>query len=290
MSDAARGTETASRGDRWARAASGSPRAAAPPSRGPTAGREIARRASPSRGWRCPCARTSPSDTTVRDRCAFAGTADPRARDACSSRPSSACAACARNRRTARRGLGALAGIIACEFAPGAPSPYDLAMRGALVILLLAAPVYADEPRREGQYSGVTPGEVQSHDTSGKPAKPKRPPTKGTLTWIGFAAKDGGAEVFFQSVAPFEVSQRVEGGALIVHLGLTRLGHNTWRQIDTRFFDNPLSGIVARAVGAVRATRDRRARGAGIEARIAFKSAKDVKERSEERRVGREGR
>jgi hypothetical protein len=151
-------------------------------------------------------------------------------------------------------------------------------MRGALVILLLAAPVYADEPRREGQYSGVTPGEVQSHDTSGKPAKPKRPPTKGTLTWIGFAAKDGGAEVFFQSVAPFEVSQRVEGGALIVHLGLTRLGHNTWRQIDTRFFDNPLSGIVARAVGAVRATRDRRARGAGIEARIAFKSAKDVKE------------
>ena len=151
-------------------------------------------------------------------------------------------------------------------------------MRGALVILLLAAPVYADEPHREGQYSGVTPGDVQSHDTSGKPARPKRPPTRGTLTWIGFSAKDGGAEVFFQSVAPFEVSQRVEGGALIVHLGLTRLGHNTWRQIDTRFFDNPLSGIVARAVGAVRATRDRRARGAGIEARIAFKSAKDVKE------------
>jgi hypothetical protein len=151
-------------------------------------------------------------------------------------------------------------------------------MRGALVILLLAAPVYADEPRREGQYSGVIPGEVQSHDTSGKPAKPKRPPAKGTLTWIGFSAKGGGAEVFFQSVAPFEVSQRVEGGALIVHLGLTRLGHNTWRQIDTRFFDNPLSGIVAKAVGAVRATRDRRARGAGIEARIAFKSAKDVKE------------
>jgi len=151
-------------------------------------------------------------------------------------------------------------------------------MRGALVVLLLAAPVYADEPHREGQYSGVTPGEVQSHDTSGKPAKPKRPPAKGTLTWIGFSAKDGGAEVFFQSVAPFEVSQRVEGGALVVHLGLTRLGHNTWRQIDTRFFDNPLSGIVARAVGAVRATRDRRARGAGIEARIAFKSAKDVKE------------
>src|SRR5262245_40369844 len=151
-------------------------------------------------------------------------------------------------------------------------------MRGALVILLLAAPVYADEPRREGQYSGVTPGEVQSHDTSGKPAKPKRPPAKGTLTWIGFSAKDGGAEVFFQSVAPFEVSQRLEGGALIVHLGLTRLGHNTWRQVDTRYFDNPLSGIVARAVGAVRAARGRPAHGAGIDVRIAFKNPKDARE------------
>jgi len=151
-------------------------------------------------------------------------------------------------------------------------------MRGALVVLLLAAPVYADEPHKEGQYGGVTPGDAQPHDTSVKPAKPKRPPARGTLTWIGFAAKDGGAEVFFQSVAPFELGQRVEGGALVVHLNLTRLGHNTWRQIDTRFFDNPLSGIVARAVGAARATKDRRARGAGIEARIAFKSARDVKE------------
>lgn len=152
-------------------------------------------------------------------------------------------------------------------------------MRSALVLLLLAVPAFADSgPHREGQYSGVTPGEVQPHDSSGKPARPKRPPPRGTLTWIGFTAKDGGAEVFFQSVAPFEVSQRVEGGALIVHLGLTRLGHNTWRQIDTRFFDNPLSGITARAVGAARATKDRKARSAGIDVRIAFKSAKDARE------------
>ncbi|HSS00819.1 MAG TPA: hypothetical protein VLM79_27365 [Kofleriaceae bacterium] len=98
------------------------------------------------------------------------------------------------------------------------------------------------------------------------------------MTWIGFEAKDGGAEVFFQSVAPFEISQRVDGGALVVHLSLPRLGHNTWRQIDTRFFDNPLSGIVARAVGAARATKDRPGHGAGIDARIAFKNAKDAKE------------
>jgi hypothetical protein len=165
------------------------------------------------------------------------------------------------------------------EFAPGARSPYDLFMRGALVILLLAAAAHADTaPHKEGQYSGVTPGEGQPHDAAGKPTRPKRPPPRGTLTWIGFATKDGGAEVFFQSVAPFEVSQRIEGSTLIVHLALTRLGHNTWRQIDTRFFDNPLSGIVARAVGAVRATKDRKARAAGIEARIAFKNAKDARE------------
>jgi hypothetical protein len=151
-------------------------------------------------------------------------------------------------------------------------------MRGALAILLLAAPVYGDELHREGQYSGVTPGEVQPRDPSSKPARPRRPPPRGTLTWIGFTAKDGGAEVFFQSVAPFEVSQRLEGGALIVHLGLTRLGPNTWRQVDTRFFDNPLSGIVARAVGAARATRTRPAHGAGVEVRIAFKNPRDARE------------
>jgi hypothetical protein len=152
-------------------------------------------------------------------------------------------------------------------------------MRGALVILLLAAPVSADiGPHKEGQYGGITPGETQPRDTAAKPARPRRPPPRGTLTWIGFEAKDGGAEVFFQSVAPFVVTQRVEGGTLVVHITLTRLGHNTWRQVDTRFFDNPLSGIVARAVGAARATKDRPAHGAGIEARIAFKNAKDARE------------
>jgi hypothetical protein len=151
-------------------------------------------------------------------------------------------------------------------------------MRGALAILLLAAPVHADELHREGQYGGVTPGEIQPRDPSSKPARPRRPPPRGTLTWIGFAAKDGGAEVFFQSVAPFEVSQRIESGALIVHLGLTHLGHNTWRQVDTRFFDNPLSGIVARAVGAVRATKAHPAHGPGIDVRIAFKNPKDARD------------
>jgi len=138
-------------------------------------------------------------------------------------------------------------------------------MRGVLVVLLLAAPAGADTPHKEGQYGGVTPGEAQPADRAGKPAKPKRPPLKGTLTWIGFAAKDGGAEVFFQSVAPFEVSQKVDKGALVITLsGLTRLGHNIWRPIDTRFFETPVSRIIARK------------KGKAVEVRIAFKNGKDV--------------
>jgi hypothetical protein len=64
----------------------------------------------------------------------------------------------------------------------------------------------------------------------------------------------------------------------VVHLSLTHLGHNTWRQVDTRFFDNPLSGIVARTVSAARATKSRPGHGPGIEARISFKSPKDAKQ------------
>src|SRR5687768_6782195 len=117
-------------------------------------------------------------------------------------------------------------------------------MRRLLLILLLASPAYADTAqKKEGEYGGVIPG--QKPDS--KPGKPKRPPPKGTLTWIGFEAKEAGAQLFFQSVAPFELTQKISGSTLVVTLSLTKLGTNTWRQIDTRFFDNPLSGIVARA-------------------------------------------
>src|SRR5215470_3382788 len=98
-------------------------------------------------------------------------------------------------------------------------------MRGALVLLLLAAPVAADNgPHREGEYGGVTPGQTQPQNTAvdhgTRPLKPKRPPPKGTLTWIGFEAKDGGAQLFFQSVAAFDVKQKLEKDTLVVHLNL----------------------------------------------------------------------
>lgn len=151
-------------------------------------------------------------------------------------------------------------------------------VRRALFLFALAAAApahgYAQPgPNPEGAYGGVVPGQERE-----PPARPKRPPPKGTLTWVGFEAKDGGAQVFFQSVAPFKVQQHLEGATLVVHLSLTRLGHNTWRRLDTRFFDNPLAEIDARAVSATRATKTRPARGPGIEVRIKFKNPKDARE------------
>jgi hypothetical protein len=159
------------------------------------------------------------------------------------------------------------------------PSPRVL-VRGplrAVLLLALVAPASAQPgPNREGEYGGVVPG--QKREPSARPGKPQRPPPKGTLSWIGFEAKDGGAQVFFQSVASFQVQQHLEGSTLVVHLSLTRLGQNTWRRLDTRFFDNPLAEIDAAAVGATRATKARPARGAGIDVRIKFKDPKAARE------------
>lgn len=143
-----------------------------------------------------------------------------------------------------------------------------------LLLLTVAASSAAAQsaPNREGEYGGVVPGE-----TPESPKKAKRVP-KGTLSWIGFEAKDGGAQLFLQSGASFEVSQRVEGATLIVHTNLTRLASNTWRKVDTRFFDTPLAGVVATKVRASRGGKGRARHGAGVDIRITFKSAKDARE------------
>lgn len=139
------------------------------------------------------------------------------------------------------------------------------------LVLLLASPALAQTtPHKEGEYGGVIPGQTARPESGAKP-KPKRMPAKGTLSWIGFEAKDGGAQVFFQASAPFGVTQRLEGTTLIVSLDLQKLGGNTWRPVDTRFFDNPLSSIAAKPT---------RARGSArrVEVKIKFKNPKDARE------------
>jgi hypothetical protein len=134
-------------------------------------------------------------------------------------------------------------------------------LASALAIVLLASPALAEDakgPHQEGDYGGVQPGH--------KPEKPKKLPAKGTLSWVGFEPKNGTSEVFFQSVAPFDVSQHLDKGVLVVDLALTRLGQNTWRPIDTRYFETPIARITAK--------RGRK----GVEVRIAFKDAKDAKQ------------
>jgi hypothetical protein len=154
-------------------------------------------------------------------------------------------------------------------------TPYDHLMgRLLLGLVLLGSPALAQDaprgpapaapsgPNAEGDYGGVQPGQPRKPDP-GK--KAKKPPPKGTLSWVGFEAKEGAADVFLQAPAPFEVNQRVEGGTLVVTLsGVSKLGPNTWRPIDTRFFDTPLARITAKK------------KGKGIELRIVFKHAKDA--------------
>lgn len=145
-------------------------------------------------------------------------------------------------------------------------------MRRLLLCLLLVggsasafaqeAPAAKKDQNAEGDYGGVKPGVPQKPE-AGK--KAKKPPPKGTLSWIGFEAKDGGSQIFFQSIAPFELTQRVDGNTLVVSLsGVSRLGGNTWRYIDTRFFETSIARISPKK------------KGKSIEVRISFKNAKDA--------------
>jgi hypothetical protein len=131
-------------------------------------------------------------------------------------------------------------------------------LAGALIMFSTLRPSHG-QVKAEGEYSGVRSG--------GKSDQRKNQKTvaKGALAWVGFAASEGAAEVFFQSPGPFEVEQRVDGGVVNINLkGLRAQARNTQRAIDTRFFDNPLSRITtSRIKGAV-------------SARIVFKKAQDA--------------
>jgi len=138
----------------------------------------------------------------------------------------------------------------------------------AFALLLAATPALAQESPQtttnaEGDYGGVNPGEPKKVEP-GK--KAKKPPPKGTLSWIGFEAKDSGSQIFLQSVAPFEVAQRVDGSTLVLTLtGVSRLGAKVWPPIDTRFFDTPVSRVFPNRKGS-----------RSVEVRVAFKNPKDA--------------
>jgi hypothetical protein len=128
--------------------------------------------------------------------------------------------------------------------------------------------------KREGDYSGVSPGEPAAS------AAKKVKAGASTLTWVGFAAQDsGGAQIFFQGTSRFSASQRLEGTTLVVDIeGLRRMATNTRRPLDTRFFESSVARVTAKAVRARKKTRKAPARKAGIEVRITFKSPADARE------------
>src|SRR5437660_12686665 len=97
------------------------------------------------------------------------------------------------------------------------------ARASVIVAMVLAGGAGAGSARaqgqhREGEYGGVTPGQGSGSATApATTGKHRRPPPKDELTWIGFAAKDGGGgELFFQAPGAFTVSQRVERGQVVL--------------------------------------------------------------------------
>jgi hypothetical protein len=155
---------------------------------------------------------------------------------------------------------------------------HRLAVPLALAVALSAVTVArADDTHPEGAYNGAKPGVRPGTETG----KPQKPPPAGTLSWIGFEAKDNAATVWLQAAGAFEVAQHMEGSTLVVEVsGLRRMVRNTRRPIDTRYFENPLSRITAKPVKARRAKKGRPGRKAGIEVRIQFKNPKDANEAS----------
>lgn len=129
----------------------------------------------------------------------------------------------------------------------------------------------ATGPHPEGQYGGVNP--ISPADAN--KVKHKHAAAKNTLQWVGFQQPGGATEIFLQAAEPFTVEQRVEGGALVLSIdGLTKLGTNARRPLDTRFFETPIVRVATKARKAHRARRGHPAAKAGIDVTITFRDGK----------------
>ena len=131
----------------------------------------------------------------------------------------------------------------------------------------------AVEAHREGVYGGVNP--IEPADAN--KVKHKDAAAKKTLHWIGFQQERGSTEVFLQAAEPFTIDQHVDGKTLVVSIsGLTRLGKNVRRPLDTRYFDGPIVRITSKARRAQRARRGHAAVAAGVDVTIAFRDGSAV--------------
>lgn len=130
------------------------------------------------------------------------------------------------------------------------------------------SPPADDEPHREGVYGGVNPtapADASQHRLAGATAQK-------TLHWIGFQAAGGSTQIFLQAAQPFTVDQTVDGGSLVVSItGLTKLGKNVRRPIDTRYFDGPVTRITTKARRAQRKHKGHPAVAAGVDVVITFR-------------------
>ncbi|HVV84389.1 MAG TPA: hypothetical protein VHE35_15080 [Kofleriaceae bacterium] len=131
----------------------------------------------------------------------------------------------------------------------------------------------AVEPHPEGVYGGVDPSEPTGPDK----VRHKDAGAKNTLHWIGFQQQASSADVFLQAAQPFTVEQHVEGATLVVSIsGLTKLGLNVRRPLDTRYFDGPIVRVTAKARRAHGKRKGHPAVAAGIDVTITFRDGKPV--------------
>lgn len=126
----------------------------------------------------------------------------------------------------------------------------------------------APETHREGVYGGVNP--IDPADAN--KVKHKDAAAKRTLHWVGFHQEGSTTEVFLQAAEPFTIDQHVAGSTLVVSVaGLTKLGKNVRRPLDTRFFDGPIVRIASKVRKARRATRGHAAVAAGVDVVVTFR-------------------
>jgi hypothetical protein len=119
------------------------------------------------------------------------------------------------------------------------------AVTGGTLVALVSASAIAQQAevspsRSVGEYAGVTPGTGNPPPRAGAVVRAR--PAK-LLTWPGFQATAGGGSRFFLQVSgPVQIETRSSQGRFELVLKNTRAHlRNTFRPLDTRFFQTPVN-------------------------------------------------